>query len=627
RPPVSLTWRVGGVVVPGDPATSAEPVDPLFIQAPHFREAEPVAVRLMRETKAKVMLFAVNRHSGSDYPRYMNAARPGSHIFITLMDDLNDRFPLAAGIVLHGMRRRGDQPNPTSGMIQPGDNKDMMRVRERFNVPSFNDMLARGFGLALESVPADFPGIEVDPRLQEEMRAPNGSSFGLGDMENFFWAVNTSKIHGYSAEHVKRIQAIHLEMPQTFRYEEISGVHNPYLEGNQRALVRAVNTAMEEYKQSSAFGTTAEPDYCQTTCRIHYYQGLGVRIFDRADFEGKEWILPIGGEDGQLYDARNIDDVDSILFPEGWSGEITFYENADGTGASVTFNSSDSNPTESAFASSAASVSVGQPLFFEPGLPVTVEAEDYNSKSGGLKVETKSGGITNLGRIGTGDWAKYENVDLTGKNTFTAQIASRNDTSSGTITVHIDDRDTVPVAVLKDAPGPGGWSSFGPASAPLNREVYGAHDVYLVFGSGYNLDAFTFAFQTVSSADHVEAEQYTEAQGRISIEVKSTGVTCLGRIGTGDWVRYAGIDFGDGADTLNARIATRSATSSGAISVHLGSLDNPPVATLTDVSGPGGWENFAPASVPLSEVVTGVHDVYLKFESGYNLDSFGFVSQ
>ena len=629
RPPVSLIWRVGAVVIPGDPATSAEPVDPLFFQAPHFREAEPVAVRLMRETRAKVMLLAANKHSGSIYPTYMNAARPGKHVFLDMMQDLFEKYPQAAGIVLHGMRRKESSSGSgmTSGMIQPGDNSETMRIRHLFGVPSFNDMLSRGMGSALQTIPVDFPGMEVDPRLQEELRAPNGSAFGIGDLHSFFWAVNTSWINGLSSEHVPRIQAVHLEMPQTFRYQTISGTHNPYLEANQLALMRAVNLAMDEYKQSAAFRSTTEPHYCQSTCRQHFFRTQGISVFSKTGFDGREWSVPITGEDGQLYDTSDLEGIASIQFPSGWDGEITFHENTDGTGASESYDATDSDTLSSPFAAGAGSVTVTQPLLDLPGLPVTLEAEDYDSKQGSLKVEVKSSGVTNLGRIGTGDWARYKNVDLTGINTFTAQIATRDSTSSGTIAVHIDKVDSVPVAVLTGVSGPGGWSNFGPATVAFDRKVFGIHDVFLEFGNGYNLDSFGFVFKTLSSADHVEAEEYTEASGSVSIEVKSTGVTCLGYIDTGDWVKYAGIDFGAGVDTFHAQIATRTATSHGAISVHLDSLDSPPVATLTNASGPGGWENFGPASVALSKVVSGVRDVYLKFQSGYNLDSFGFVSQ
>lgn len=627
RPPVSLIWRVGDIVIPGDAATGTNPVDPLFFQAPHFKEAEPFAVRLMRETRAKVMLLAANEH-GDPLPQYMNAARPGKHVFLDMMQDIFEKYPQAAVIVLHGMGRDPEAPSGiTSGTIQPGDKGFVMRARLLFDVPSFNDMLARGMGQALQSVPADFPTVPVESRLEEELRAPNGSAFGLGDLTKFYWAVNTSKINGFSKEHVRRIQGVHFETPTTFRRETISGEPNPYLEGNQRVMVRGINTAIDEYKQSAAFASTAEPDYCTSTCRLSFFRTQGIRLFSQSGFADREWVLPITGQDGQLYDMSGIDAIGSIQFPGGWGGEITLHANADGTGASETYDASDSNTSASAFANGAASATVDQPLVFLPAPPVDLEAEDYDNKDGNLSVETKSTGVTNLGSIQDGDWAKFKDVDLTGLNTFTAQIATSSSTSFGRIAVHVDDRDSLPVAILTGVSGPGGWSNFGPASAPFEYEVFGVHDIFLVFESGYNLDSFQLFFTQTASADHVEAEDSTELSGSLAVETKSTGVTCLGYIDTGDWARYAGLDFGTGADTFHAQIASRTTTSHGTIAVHLDSLANPPVAVLTGISGPGGWENFGPASTALAQVVAGVHDVYLVFENGYNLDSFGFDLQ
>lgn len=130
----------------------------------------------------------------------------------------------------------------------------------------------------------------------------------------------------------------------------------------------------------------------------------------------------------------------------------------------------------------------------QTGEGALIEAEDYAEKNGDVKPETKGNGVTNLGFIDTGNWVKYNSLDLgNGSTTFRAQISSKTDTSSGSIAVHIDSLDNEPVAVLENQTVAGGWSQFALRSVLLNNPVSGMHDVYLKFKSGYNVDWFTFA--------------------------------------------------------------------------------------------------------------------------------------
>ncbi|MCD9460135.1 carbohydrate-binding protein [Marinibactrum halimedae] len=614
RPPVGILWRVGDIVLPGDESTKNNPVDPLFFQAPHFREAEPVAVRLMRETRAKVMVIALNRHNREEYPNSMNAARPGSHIFLDVSNDVMEKYPQMASIVLHGMRRRDNGNDSVSGMIQPGDNSDTMNARKLFNVPSFNDMLAKGMGEALEQIP------DSDPKLKTELRAPNGSQFGIGDLNKFFWAVNTSHVNGFSTEHIKRIQAVHYEMPQTMRYQSIGGYlePNPYFEGSQQALVLGINLAMEEYKEDDAFLPAAQRKYCNSDCRQAYFRAQGISLYSKRGLKesDEEVVVPVNQDDRAEYDVSFITEVGSLKFPGVWKGALTLHQYTDGTGYSRRYNGTDSN-TEGHVVNQGVGLAVVEPIPNAPAETIFIEAEAFDEKHGDVR-EVNDGGW--IGYIDSGDWVKYSNVNFTGGvGHFTANIASKTDTSSGTIEVYLDSLDGDPVTVLTDTPVEGGWKDFELATVTLEKPIFGLHDVYLKFRYGYNVESFSFTpVQSVS----IEAENYNDKKGDVR---KASAGDWLGYIDTGNWVKYNDVAFGNGANKFTAEIASKTDTSYGAISVHLGSVDNPAVGVLSGVPVEGGWQDFSEASITLNKTVYGVHDVFLKFESGYNVDSLRFT--
>jgi len=99
----------------------------------------------------------------------------------------------------------------------------------------------------------------------------------------------------------------------------------------------------------------------------------------------------------------------------------------------------------------------------------------------------------------------------------------------------------------------------------------------------------------------------------------------VGYIENGDFVVYKAIDFGRGAASFKARVA--SATSGGNIELRIDSIDGP-VVGICPVAGTGGWQEWADATCEVSDL-KGVHDLYLKFTggSGYllNVNWFTFV--
>ncbi len=115
-----------------------------------------------------------------------------------------------------------------------------------------------------------------------------------------------------------------------------------------------------------------------------------------------------------------------------------------------------------------------------------------------------------------------------------------------------------------------------------------------------------------------QAEMFDRENG-IETERASEGTMNL-MMGSGDWVKISGVDFGAGATGMNARVAA--AINSG-LEIRLGSINNAPIATL-QVQNTGGWQTWQTQSVSFSRV-TGVHDVYLRSTAGHNLNWYQFT--
>jgi hypothetical protein len=80
-------------------------------------------------------------------------------------------------------------------------------------------------------------------------------------------------------------------------------------------------------------------------------------------------------------------------------------------------------------------------------------------------------------------------------------------------------------------------------------------------------------------------------------------------IHNGDYLKVKGVDFGSGAQSFNARVA--SAGSGGSIELRLDTLTGPLAGTCS-VTGTGGWQMWTTKSCTVTGA-TGVHDLYLKF--------------
>lgn len=122
-----------------------------------------------------------------------------------------------------------------------------------------------------------------------------------------------------------------------------------------------------------------------------------------------------------------------------------------------------------------------------------------------------------------------------------------------------------------------------------------------------------------------EAETICWESG-IETETCSEGGMNVGNIENGDYIKVKGVDFGAGATSFEARVA--SANSGGKIELRLDSATGTLVGTC-EVSGTGGWQTWTTKSCTVSGA-KGKHDLYLKFTGGsgtlFNVNWWKFSS-
>ncbi|HET9957012.1 MAG TPA: endo-1,4-beta-xylanase, partial [Polyangiaceae bacterium] len=116
----------------------------------------------------------------------------------------------------------------------------------------------------------------------------------------------------------------------------------------------------------------------------------------------------------------------------------------------------------------------------------------------------------------------------------------------------------------------------------------------------------------------LEAEDYDDARGILALGdvVAYTDNT--------DWQSYDKVVFDKNWDSLSVTYA-RGGQDPANISVHLGSLDTPPVATV-NLEPTGGWGTNKTVSIPFAPI-SGEQNVFIRYNGGYgiaNVDRFVF---
>jgi hypothetical protein len=146
-----------------------------------------------------------------------------------------------------------------------------------------------------------------------------------------------------------------------------------------------------------------------------------------------------------------------------------------------------------------------------------------------------------------------------------------------------------------------------------------------------NVGAFEFISTDQSTASRdpfqtIRAETFNGQSGTVNDNCSEGGIA-IGYIHDGDYLSFSNLDFGAGAKSFKARVA--SLTTGGKIELRLDSLNAKPVAVL-DITNTGGvqtWQDFK-TSIP---DINGKHTLYLYF-TGLNdylftVQSFQFIAE
>jgi hypothetical protein len=129
-------------------------------------------------------------------------------------------------------------------------------------------------------------------------------------------------------------------------------------------------------------------------------------------------------------------------------------------------------------------------------------------------------------------------------------------------------------------------------------------------GSGWSGNAFApIAGIEHSSCWGVTAETTADDPSR-------GGNQDLGNLAEGSWAEYPRVDFGSsGGSQFFGRVASGAVAGiSGLVKVHLDSLTSAPVSVF-EIANTGGWQSWRTIQMNMNST-TGVHDVYLTFDSG-----------
>src|SRR5262245_29146361 len=124
---------------------------------------------------------------------------------------------------------------------------------------------------------------------------------------------------------------------------------------------------------------------------------------------------------------------------------------------------------------------------------------------------------------------------------------------------------------------------------------------------------------TLNPYQQVEAETIAFSAG-LKTEVCSEGGMDVTQISNGDYIKLKNIDFGTGAISFDARVA--SAASGGSIELHLDSQTGTLLGTCS-VPGTGGAQTWMTKSCSVSGA-TGIHDLFLRFTGGSGATLFNF---
>lgn len=128
------------------------------------------------------------------------------------------------------------------------------------------------------------------------------------------------------------------------------------------------------------------------------------------------------------------------------------------------------------------------------------------------------------------------------------------------------------------------------------------------------------AVENLNPFQRVEAETIAFSAGLKTEVCSDGGGMDVTSINNGDYIKVKNVDFGSGATSFDARVA--SATSGGNIELRLDSQTGTLIGTCA-IAGTGGAQTWATKSCAVTGA-TGVHDLFLKFTGSGSGNLFSF---
>ncbi|GAA3247585.1 family 20 glycosylhydrolase [Dactylosporangium siamense] len=247
-----------------------------------------------------------------------------------------------------------------------------------------------------------------------------------------------------------------------------------------------------------------------------------------------------------------------------------------------------------------------------------IQAESYNAQTGTqTETTTDTGGGQSVGYITPGDTLAYDlDFGTASPASVTTRVASG--ASSGTIQYRLDSA-TGPIIASVPVTSTGGWQTWTSTTTNLTGAATGVHRLYLTFTGTAGTDfvnlnwlQFTAGAGLPNAYSVRQAESFSSQSGTQTETTTDTGGgQNVGYITPGDWLGYAGVDFGTPtAVSVTTRVA--SGASSGTIQYRLDSTTGPIIASVP-VTSTGGWQAWTSTTTNLTGAATGVHTVYLTF--------------
>ncbi|HBK46459.1 MAG TPA: carbohydrate-binding protein [Xanthomonadaceae bacterium] len=176
-------------------------------------------------------------------------------------------------------------------------------------------------------------------------------------------------------------------------------------------------------------------------------------VYQHCNYGGYAVALPEGSYTLSQLQARGIanDDISSVRVNAGY--QVTFYENDNFGGSSVTKSADTACLVADGFNDRASSIQVSR---FSQAWSLTLQAENFSAQQG-VQTEACSEGGLNVGWIDQGDWMAYNNVTFPASGNYRVEyrVASP---SGGALSLDLNAGGVVLGQV--QVPATGGWQNW-----------------------------------------------------------------------------------------------------------------------------------------------------------------------